>query len=202
MACALADDAPVGVDVQETTPSMARPDDFGRVFGPRERGRIDGMPDEAARIAAFARAWARKEALLKAVGVGLQPKLDDVDIVDGRRVDAARRRGRRTPRVCGRVAGRAAGGRGDRGRREVAGHLSGRIRATRMRGRPATARGAPSAAYAARQNIARILAPTSTAGARGAADAPAPAACAGGGPMRRSLDSTGRVMKRLRAACT
>jgi 4'-phosphopantetheinyl transferase len=83
IACALADDAPVGVDVQETTPSMARPDDFGRVFGPRERARIDGMPDEAARIAAFARAWARKEALLKAVGVGLQLKLDDVDIVDG-----------------------------------------------------------------------------------------------------------------------
>jgi 4'-phosphopantetheinyl transferase len=83
IACALADDAAVGVDVQETTPSMARPDDFGRVFGPRERARIDDAPDEAARIAAFARAWARKEALLKAVGVGLQLKLDDVDIVDG-----------------------------------------------------------------------------------------------------------------------
>lgn len=83
IACVLADDAPVGVDVQETTPSMARPDDFGPVFGPRERARIDGMPDEAARIAAFARAWTRKEALLKAVGVGLQLKLDAIDIVDG-----------------------------------------------------------------------------------------------------------------------
>jgi 4'-phosphopantetheinyl transferase len=83
IACALAADVPVGVDVQETTPAMARPDDFGRVLGPRERARIDGMPDEAARIAAFARAWARKEALLKAVGVGLQLELDDIDIVDG-----------------------------------------------------------------------------------------------------------------------
>jgi len=83
IACALAEDVAVGVDVQEHTPSMARPDDFGDVFGPRERARIDGAGDEAARIGAFARAWARKEALLKAVGVGLQLKLDAIDIVDG-----------------------------------------------------------------------------------------------------------------------
>lgn len=81
--CALATGGPVGVDVQEAVHSMATPDAFGRVFGPRERARIDAQPDVRMRIAAFARAWARKEALLKAVGLGLQLELESIDIVDG-----------------------------------------------------------------------------------------------------------------------
>ncbi|MFZ4758300.1 MAG: 4'-phosphopantetheinyl transferase family protein [Burkholderiaceae bacterium] len=81
--CVTGDGTPVGVDVQEHVPGMARPDDYGPVFGPRERATIDAAHDAPTRIAAFARAWARKEALLKAVGTGLLTRLVAVDIVDG-----------------------------------------------------------------------------------------------------------------------
>ncbi len=81
--CALCDGRALGVDVQERTAAMARPDDFGRVFGPHERERIDAQRGEPARIAAFARAWARKEALVKAVGLGLGLRLEAIDVVDG-----------------------------------------------------------------------------------------------------------------------
>jgi 4'-phosphopantetheinyl transferase len=81
--CAIGDGRALGIDVQERTAAMARPEDFGRVFGPAERARIDAQPGEAARIAAFARAWARKEALVKAVGLGLSLRLEAIDVVDG-----------------------------------------------------------------------------------------------------------------------
>ena len=85
IACVSADGTPVGIDVQEHVPGMARPDDYGPVFGPRERAAIDAARDTPERIAAFARTWARKEALLKAVGIGLLTRLVAVDIVDGPR---------------------------------------------------------------------------------------------------------------------
>jgi 4'-phosphopantetheinyl transferase len=82
--CAVADgEASVGTDVQRLEPGMIRPDDYGRVFGPCERAAIGGAGDADARIAAFGRAWARKEAILKATGVGIATALETLDIVDG-----------------------------------------------------------------------------------------------------------------------
>jgi phosphopantetheinyl transferase len=82
--CAVADgEASVGTDVQRLEPGMVRPDDYGRVFGACERATIDGAAGLEARIAAFGRAWARKEAILKATGVGIATALETLDIVDG-----------------------------------------------------------------------------------------------------------------------
>ncbi len=81
--CALgAGVTPVGVDVQRHEPKMAEPDAFGAVFGAREVAAIAAAPDPDGRIAAFARAWARKEALLKAEGAGLSKDgLDTIEVL-------------------------------------------------------------------------------------------------------------------------
>ena len=81
--CALGvGNVPVGVDVQRHEPKMAEPDAFGAVFGARERAAITAAPDPDGRIAAFARAWARKEALLKAEGAGLSKDgLDAIEVL-------------------------------------------------------------------------------------------------------------------------
>lgn len=64
---------PVGVDVEEEHGDL----------GPEVRGAAALGPDEAAGTsdaAGFVRCWARKEALLKAVGVGITVPLAEVDL--------------------------------------------------------------------------------------------------------------------------
>ncbi|MFF4169612.1 4'-phosphopantetheinyl transferase family protein [Streptomyces sp. NPDC001744] len=60
---------PVGVDV-EAVPADAAVRDVASVLHPRERAELDALP-AAARPAALARCWSRKEAALKATGTGL-----------------------------------------------------------------------------------------------------------------------------------
>ncbi|MFE6286378.1 4'-phosphopantetheinyl transferase family protein [Streptomyces sp. NPDC057877] len=60
---------PVGVDV-ERVPGARLAADGARSLHPRERAELAGLPS-AARPAAFARCWTRKEALVKATGDGL-----------------------------------------------------------------------------------------------------------------------------------
>ncbi|MFE0774929.1 4'-phosphopantetheinyl transferase family protein [Streptomyces sp. NPDC058861] len=60
---------PVGVDV-ETVPEAGLVRDMAGALHPRERAELDALP-AAARPAAFARCWTRKEAALKASGTGL-----------------------------------------------------------------------------------------------------------------------------------
>ncbi|WP_244315876.1 4'-phosphopantetheinyl transferase family protein [Streptomyces albidochromogenes] len=66
IACAA---VPVGVDV-EAVPRPGVVNEVARELHPRERAELTALP-EAARSAAFARVWARKEAYLKGLGVGL-----------------------------------------------------------------------------------------------------------------------------------
>ncbi|MCH0543141.1 4'-phosphopantetheinyl transferase superfamily protein [Streptomyces sp. MUM 203J] len=62
-------DAPVGVDVEEV-PSPEAATEVAGLLHPAERAELGALP-EAARPAAVARCWARKEAYLKGVGIGL-----------------------------------------------------------------------------------------------------------------------------------
>lgn len=77
VAVAVADHRPVGVDVEHE-----RPVDVdalvARFFTPSEQARIRGEP-EAARSAAFFRAWVRKEAVVKAAGTGLSVVLGSTE---------------------------------------------------------------------------------------------------------------------------
>ncbi|MFT3800836.1 MAG: 4'-phosphopantetheinyl transferase superfamily protein [Burkholderiaceae bacterium] len=67
---AICDDAPVGVDI-EALRALGDPDDWAwSQLSERERAQWRALPDEH-RAAAFLRGWTRKEAALKALGVGL-----------------------------------------------------------------------------------------------------------------------------------
>jgi 4'-phosphopantetheinyl transferase len=72
IACAFRAGGPVGVDLE---PRLAR-----RVLTPRELAALDGLGG-AALVAAFLRAWTRKEALLKATGRGLRDDPAALDVV-------------------------------------------------------------------------------------------------------------------------
>ncbi|MEV3993025.1 4'-phosphopantetheinyl transferase superfamily protein [Streptomyces sp. NPDC049837] len=61
--------APLGVDV-ERVPSPGLVEDTTPALHPAERAELAAL-DEESRPAAFARAWARKEAYLKGIGTGL-----------------------------------------------------------------------------------------------------------------------------------
>ncbi|GAA0908947.1 hypothetical protein GCM10009549_16640 [Streptomyces thermoalcalitolerans] len=66
LACAA---APVGADI-EAVPGLAVAEEVGACLHPRESAELSGLRP-VDRPAAFARAWARKEAYLKGLGVGL-----------------------------------------------------------------------------------------------------------------------------------
>ncbi|MGZ8212116.1 MAG: 4'-phosphopantetheinyl transferase family protein, partial [Burkholderiales bacterium] len=71
--------APVGVDVELVQPGFANTEDFERVLSPEERLQIAGSP-ETIRATAFARAWVRKEAYVKALGEGMNRTLAHISI--------------------------------------------------------------------------------------------------------------------------
>ncbi len=73
-ACAVSD-TPVGIDVQlERTPGAGL---LRRCFTERERGAALGDP------AVFTRLWARKEAVSKAAGLGIQIGFGSLDVLEG-----------------------------------------------------------------------------------------------------------------------
>ncbi len=65
----------VGVDVERCRPDVEYLDLAQRFFAKAERDAVAAVEGEA-RTAVFYRCWARKEACVKAVGLGLQVELD------------------------------------------------------------------------------------------------------------------------------
>lgn len=76
--CVVTAGCAVGVDLEYLRP-IAPAELAARVFSQWERDIFDTLP-EAQRPAAFFNAWTRKEAYLKAVGVGLVDALDQVEV--------------------------------------------------------------------------------------------------------------------------
>jgi 4'-phosphopantetheinyl transferase len=69
----------VGVDVEAARPLESAERIIRRFFSPQECATFLAL-GEAERQAAFFRAWARKEAFLKATGTGLSTALDSFDV--------------------------------------------------------------------------------------------------------------------------
>jgi 4'-phosphopantetheinyl transferase len=69
----------LGVDVERIKPESAGEDIARRFFSAREVGDLQTLPPEA-RVAAFFNCWTRKEAYLKATGMGLQTPLDSFSV--------------------------------------------------------------------------------------------------------------------------
>lgn len=68
---ALSDRLATGIDVEVLRPMPDAGTLAEAYFAPAERSAIAGIDDAAARDAAFLRCWTRKEACLKAIGIGL-----------------------------------------------------------------------------------------------------------------------------------
>ncbi len=87
---ALAWDREVGIDLESATRLKrdinALPGLAARVLSQRELAIWQRLPDDAARDAAFLRAWTRKEAYVKATGKGLFDELQNIEVA----LDAAR----------------------------------------------------------------------------------------------------------------
>ncbi|MFE5261889.1 4'-phosphopantetheinyl transferase family protein [Streptomyces coelicoflavus] len=71
---------PVGVDLETARPVADLWTTAAAVMSPSELRHLRSLPDEAARTAAYYRAWTRKEAVVKASGVGVVADLRAVDV--------------------------------------------------------------------------------------------------------------------------
>jgi len=74
---AMALDTDVGVDIEQIRANIEYEDLCRRYFAPSEQASVGRFP-EAERLAAFFRGWARKEAVMKALGTGLSLGLDQL----------------------------------------------------------------------------------------------------------------------------
>ncbi len=75
IAAAISTGRPVGVDIQHRVPGLDAVSLSARFFPPEEAGYVASGRDAAVRADRFARLWARKEAVVKAVGGRLWPNL-------------------------------------------------------------------------------------------------------------------------------
>jgi len=76
---AVAEDAEVGVDVEQNVAERAEPDIARKFFSPSEVASLLRLP-AADRTAAFFRCWTRKEAFIKGKGLGLSLDLGLFDV--------------------------------------------------------------------------------------------------------------------------
>ncbi|GGK46617.1 4'-phosphopantetheinyl transferase family protein [Streptomyces flaveus] len=71
---------PIGVDLEITRPHADLWLTTSTFMSPAELRHLAGLQDEAARVAAYYRAWTRKEAVVKADGVGVVADLRTVEV--------------------------------------------------------------------------------------------------------------------------
>lgn len=76
---AVTDTKEIGVDVEYIRPDFASEDIAQRFFSSREVSAFNALSSEL-RVAAFFRCWTRKEAYIKAIGLGLSQPLDGFDV--------------------------------------------------------------------------------------------------------------------------
>jgi 4'-phosphopantetheinyl transferase len=76
---ALSADRPVGIDVERIRTEVRSQEIAERFFSPSEAAKLRSLP-ASLRAYAFFNCWTRKEAYLKAVGDGLQVRLDSFDV--------------------------------------------------------------------------------------------------------------------------
>ncbi len=85
VAVAVHPDQPVGVDVEKADPAFKWQDLTDYCLGGPERQTLTGLAPEPARHTFF-NYWTRKEAFLKAIGVGLIERLPDLLVTEGDQV--------------------------------------------------------------------------------------------------------------------
>lgn len=71
--------APLGVDIERIRPEVAHTDISRRFFSPAEQAQLAALPPGEQALAFFL-CWTRKEAYLKALGMGLSLPLDRFDV--------------------------------------------------------------------------------------------------------------------------
>jgi 4'-phosphopantetheinyl transferase len=76
---AVAIDRAIGIDVERMRTDISHTGIAERFFSAAERSSLAGLPPSA-RAAAFCACWTRKEAFIKATGVGLSLPLDQFDV--------------------------------------------------------------------------------------------------------------------------
>ena len=79
VAFAVASDREVGIDVERIDPDVDVLGLAGRFFSPGEIAALRVLPGEECMVGFF-RCWTRKEAFLKAIGLGLSRPLHDFDV--------------------------------------------------------------------------------------------------------------------------
>ena len=72
----------IGVDLESIRPDFTGDDIARRFFSPREVASLNELSPEL-RHAAFFNCWTRKEAFIKAIGIGLSLSLDQFDVTLG-----------------------------------------------------------------------------------------------------------------------
>lgn len=77
VACAVARSGTVGIDVEEIPGAPLEPTLLAECCTPAERAQLGALPAEEA-VAAFARLWTLKEAVMKALGTGLAQPPDRI----------------------------------------------------------------------------------------------------------------------------
>ena len=76
---AVTQDGEVGIDIERIDPRVAREQIPERFFSPREVAQLRALPADQQAVAFF-RCWTRKEAYIKARGLGLALPLDSFDV--------------------------------------------------------------------------------------------------------------------------
>ncbi len=69
----------VGIDVEKVRPMVDADQLADRYFSPRETARLRALTEEV-RLASFFRCWTRKEAYIKATGLGMSFPLDQFEV--------------------------------------------------------------------------------------------------------------------------